>query len=277
MHAPSLLRVACVQMCSGVSIERNLLTAEAFIREAAAQGAEFIATPEGTSLLQRDKKLFLEELTSCEHDKVVAFFSSLARELAVTLLPGSLPVQASSGRALNRSYLFGPDGACLAFYDKIHLFDSNLGAGEVYRESHTFDAGERAVLARTDFGVLGMSICYDLRFPELYRRLARAGATILTIPSAFTCPTGRAHWEILVRARAVECGAFVIAPAQGGQHEDGRKTWGHSLITDPWGRILVQAFDDQPVLLYADLDLSLPDQIRRKLPSLQHDRDFAGP
>jgi predicted amidohydrolase len=192
----------------------------------------------------------------------------------VAILVGSLPIRTEEGGIANRSYLISGTGAIDAVYDKIHMFDVQLGTGEVYRESDTFTAGRRLVLGRVAQARLGLTVCYDVRFPHLYRDLAKAGAEVLVVPSAFTRVTGEAHWHTLLRARAIETGSFVIAPAQGGRHEDGRETYGHSLIIDPWGRILAEKTDDAPGLILADLDLALVADARRRIPALNHDRAY---
>ena len=199
----------------------------------------------------------------------------LAAELGIWMLIGSIAVTlAGEDRLANRSVLIAPDGSVRARYDKIHMFDVEVGDGQSYRESRAYRPGERAVLAETEFGKLGMTICYDVRFPHLYRKLAQAGAGILTIPAAFTRVTGKAHWHVLVRARAIETGSFVIAPAQGGKHEDGRETFGHSLIVSPWGEVLAEKADDEPGVILADLDLDAVAIARRRIPSLGNDQDI---
>ncbi len=210
------------------------------------------------------------------HDPALPVFSDLAKELKIWLLAGSLAIKVSETKTANRSFLFAPDGRISARYSKIHLFDVQLASGEVYRRSHTVAGGEEAVVAETPWGGVGLSICYDVRFPQLYRRLAQKGAFLFTVPSAFTVPTGSAHWHVLLRARAIENGAFVMAPAQGGEHANGRKTYGHSLIVSPWGEVLAEAGTD-PGVIVADIDPELSTEARAKVPNLQHDRVFAGP
>ncbi|MFW5661722.1 MAG: carbon-nitrogen hydrolase family protein, partial [Oceanicaulis sp.] len=200
-----------------------------------------------------------------------------AESLGVTLIVGSLALKGADGRAVNRQHVFGPDGKLLASYDKIHMFDVRIDSGEVYSESTNYAPGSRAVVAEAAGTKIGLSICYDVRFPYLYRKLAQAGATILTVPSAFTKPTGRAHWEVLLRARAIETGSFVIAPAQGGVHEDGRKTWGHSMVIGPWGEVIAHKNDDEPGLLYADIDPVEAVKARARIPALSGDRRIDGP
>ncbi len=266
-----LLKVACVQMTSGGDINVNLDNAGSFIRQAASNGAAFIATPENTCHMRPlDVPLVISE-----DDHIgIAFFSDLAKELEITLLIGSMLVKSLDGKAYNSSFLFSKDGTLSATYDKIHLFDVCLGAGEKYRESDDIKAGERAVTSQiTDDFTLGMSICYDLRFAHLYRDMAKSGANILSVPAAFTVPTGRAHWEVLLRARAIETGSYVIAPAQFGNHEGGRKTYGHSMIIDPWGQVLAQKQAGQGII-YADLDVEQVNKARAAIPALKHDRKY---
>lgn len=264
------MRVAAVQMRSGVDIDANLAAAEALIRRAADDGATFIATPEMTHLLQRSPKRLFATIQPEAQDKGVAFFGALAAELSVDLLIGSLAIKASEDRAVNRSFLFGPDGTIKARYDKIHLFDVTISRAETYKESNVYDRGNQSVIADIDDMRLGMSVCYDVRFPVLYSGYARAGAQIITVPAAFTRPTGAAHWETLLRARAIETGSFIIAPAQGGTHEDGRATWGHSLIIGPWGDIRAQIDNDAPGIITAVIDAEDVAMARRKIPAWQH-------
>jgi predicted amidohydrolase len=216
----------------------------------------------------------LEKTVPEQDDKALPQFVNLAEELGIWLLVGSLAVKVSEGKTANRSYLIGPNGRIAARYDKIHLFDVNLPSGESYRESNTVAPGADAVVATLPFARVGLSVCYDLRFPHLYRALAKHGAEILTVPSAFTETTGKAHWHVLLRARAIENGCFVMAPAQGGTHANGRKTYGHSLIVGPWGDILAEAGTD-PGIIAAELDLGEIADVRGRLPSLHHDRPFS--
>jgi predicted amidohydrolase len=258
-------------MRSGVEVAENIASASALIREAAGKGAQLIATPEMTTLLDRKPGAVWEKSTTEAADPGLAAFRGLARELKITLLIGSIAVRAEANKCANRSFLIGPQGNVLARYDKIHMFDVQLNANNVYRESDSFAAGGEAVTAPLPDGVLGLTVCYDVRFPDLYRQLAIGGAQIIAVTSAFTRVTGEAHWHILLRARAIETGCFVIAPAQGGKHADGRETYGHSLIIDPWGAILAEAGTD-PGVITATLDLSKVDEARRKIPSLSHVR-----
>ena len=247
------------------------------VREAASAGAAFIATPEGTNVLQKDRETLLPMLVSLEDDLVVGGLRAAAKDLGVWILIGSALVKRPDGKAANRSALISPDGAIVATYDKLHMFDVDLPTGETARESATYEPGERAVTARAGDLKLGMTICYDLRFPALYRALALAGAEVMTIPAAFTRPTGAAHWEVLMRARAIETGAFVLAPAQGGKHEDGRGTWGHSLVVAPWGEVIAHLDHDEPGVLLADLDLAASAKARGAIPNLANARAFAEP
>lgn len=264
------MKLACVQMRSGVDIDANLAQAEALIRGAAAEGASFIATPEMTHLLQRSSKRLFMEITDEASDKGVARFGALAKELGIDLLIGSLAIKTSEGRAANRSFLFGPNGIIKARYDKIHLFDVTVSQEETWKESRVYDGGTKAVLSTAGNAKIGLSICYDVRFADLYSAYAQAGADIITVPAAFTRPTGKAHWEVLLRARAIETGSFILAPAQGGTHEDGRSTWGHSMIVGPWGEILGEVEGDEPGYLCAEIDLNDVTDARRKIPAWQH-------
>ncbi|MET0274784.1 MAG: carbon-nitrogen hydrolase family protein [Phenylobacterium sp.] len=247
------------------------------VRQAAEAGATFIATPEGTNVLQKDREALLPTLVSLEDDLVVSGLREAARELAVWVLVGSALVKREDGKAANRCALISPDGAIVATYDKLHMFDVDLPTGESARESETYEPGDRAVVAEAGEAKLGLTICYDMRFPALYRALALAGAEVITVPAAFTRPTGEAHWEILLRARAIETGSFVLAPAQGGRHEDGRGTWGRSLVIGPWGEVLARLDHDEPGVLLADLDLSAAAKARNAIPALKNAREFKAP
>jgi len=270
------VQVACIQLRSGDDVMENVRVASGFIREAAAAGAKFVATPENTCLMAPDGGAKIEKTFIEAEDPALPAFRSLAAELKIGLLVGSLAIKTSETKTANRSYLIGPDGQVAAHYDKIHLFDVELPSGEHYRESNTVAAGSAAVVGDLGWTKIGMSVCYDLRFPHLYRRLAKAGAEILTVPSAFTVPTGKAHWHLLLRARAVENACFVMAPGQGGAHTNGRLTYGHSLIIGPWGEILAEG-GEEPGIVAAEIDLAEIAAVRARLPALTHDRDFAGP
>lgn len=272
----SVLRVACVQLCSGRDVAVNIETASRLIRAAAADGAKLVATPEMTSLMERDKRAMRPKVRTEAEDEALAAFRALAAELGIDLLIGSLPIELGEARLANRAFLIGPDGAIKARYDKIHMFDVDLPEGESFRESAGYRPGEAAVLADVDGARLGLTICYDIRFAPLYRRLAQGGADIIATPAAFTKVTGEAHWHVLQRARAIETGSFIIAPAQTGTHDDGRQTFGHALIIDPWGRVLADAGTEVGYVV-ADLDLSEVTTARGRIPALQHDRTFEGP
>ena len=273
--------VACVQMRSGLDRKRNVDDAIALIRQAASEGAQFIATPEMTNIVDRKAARLLADLPEEAQLEEIDQFAACAKELNIWLLIGSMAVcspksDGVKNRAFNRGYLFSPttdtDRNIAARYDKIHMFDVSLPKGETWKESSVYVPGEKSVVAQTDYAKLGLTICYDVRFPHLYRKLAQEGAELLCIPAAFTKQTGKAHWETLLRARAIECGSFVIAPAQGGVHEDGRETWGHSMIIDPWGNIVAHAGHDNPGIIIADLDLSLVASTRQRIPNLSAGR-----
>ena len=269
------LKIALVQMCSTTSIERNTEIASAFIREAAEKGAELIVLPEVANLMQVRRKSALEEIRVEAEDPMLRALCDLAKELDVWIHAGSLAIQLpEEDRFANRGFLIDNTGEIRRRYDKIHMFDVDLADGESYRESNGFRPGGEAVLAKTPWGQYGMTICYDVRFPHLYRRLAKAGAGILAVPAAFTRTTGKAHWHTLLRARAIENGCFVVAAAQCGDHEDGRKTYGHSLVIDPWGDILADG-GEEPGIVVAEPDLSRVEEARKMVPSLGNDRDFA--
>ncbi|MDB5492926.1 MAG: amidohydrolase [Phenylobacterium sp.] len=247
------------------------------VRQAAAEGATFIATPEGSNILQKDRAKLFPALKSLEEDPFVQGMRAAAKALSVWILIGSALVKREDGKCANRAVLIDPQGAITATYDKLHMFDVDLPTGEVARESESYEPGDRAVTADAGEAKLGLTICYDLRFPALYRALALAGAEVMTIPAAFTRPTGAAHWEILMRARAIETGAFVLAPAQGGFHEDGRGTWGHSIVVGPWGEVIASLDHDEPGVLIADLDLTAAAKARKAIPALANARAFTGP
>ena len=270
------IKTACVQLRCGDDVAQNVRDAAELIRAAHKDGAQFIATPENTDLMARDGGSKLEKTFAEKDAPAIPQFCALAEELGIWLLVGSLAIKVSPGKTANRSYLIGPNGRVGARYDKIHLFDVNLPSGETYRESNTVEPGAEAVTVSLPWGRIGLSVCYDLRFPQLYRTLAKAGAEILTVPSAFTETTGKAHWHVLLRARAIENTCFVVAPAQGGTHANGRKTYGHSLIVGPWGDILAEAGTD-PGFISAELDLGEIAATRARLPSLHHDRPFSSP
>ena len=272
-----MLVCACVQMRSSDDPVENLETARSLIQDAAAKGAQFVATPEMTGLMDIRKGRTREYAQPEQEDAFLAALRDEAKSLGIWLLIGSLAVKTEASdddRLANRSFLINPTGEIIARYDKIHMFDVDVGDGQSYRESRAYRPGDHAVLAPTPFGGVGMTICYDLRFPYLYRMLAQSGADIITVPAAFTKVTGQAHWHALLKARAIETGCYVIAPAQGGKHADGRETFGCSLIISPWGDILAEGGVDPGVFL-AELDLNSVKEARRKIPSFAHDRAVA--
>ncbi len=274
------LPVALVQLRTPDNPAEALAHVEPLVREAAAGGAQLILTPEATNIMEQRRASRLEKLASQPSDPVLARMRELAAELGVWLLIGSVIIRgddADDDRAANRSVLIGPDGQVTTTYDKLHVFDVDLPTGERHRESESIRPGERAVVASTPWGGLGLTVCYDVRFPALFRALARGGADMIAVPAAFTVPTGRAHWELMLRARAVETGAFVLAPAQGGAHADGRKTWGHSLVVGPWGDIVAALDHDEPGVLHATIDLAEAARARAAIPQLLHERSFVGP
>jgi predicted amidohydrolase len=267
-----------VQVNAGDDMAANVEAASNLAREARAAGARLIGFPENVAYMAPDG-IGVREAGRAEADHpALASFRDLARELDAWLLIGSLGISTDDpdGRVANRSFVLNAEGETVVTYDKIHMFDVSLEGGESYRESATFLPGDQAVLAETPMGALGLTICYDLRFAYLYRALAKAGAQIITVPSAFTQATGQAHWHALLRARAIETGCYVFAPAQCGTHPRGRKTFGHSLIIDPWGGILAEA-GEEPCVISAEIDLAAVARIRGQVPSLTHDRDFTGP
>lgn len=274
------LDIALVQTRTPATAAAGLAHVEPLIRRAAVGGARLVLTPEGTNLLEQRRERRAGVLAAETDDVTVTGLRALAAELDIWLLIGSAIVTSGvpgDDRAANRSLLIDPQGTVTARYDKLHVFDVDLPTGESWRESRAVRPGDAAVVAATPWGPIGLSVCYDIRFPQLYRALARAGAGLIAVPAAFTVPTGEAHWETLLRARAIETGAFILAPAQGGAHEDGRRTWGRSTVVDPWGRVVARLDDDAPGVLHARLDLDAVDEARRAIPSLSHDRDFMPP
>ena len=280
----SAFTASCIQFTSARDYEPNIRVVSDLVRRARDGGADFVLTPENTGLTEPIGKLRREKARDEANHPVLAALREVARETGVWLLIGSLAVDLSrepgaadnERRLANRSYLVDPDGAVVARYDKIHMFDVDLAGGESYRESNAFRPGGQTVLTETPWGVLGMTVCYDLRFPQLYRTLAHAGADFLAIPSAFTVPTGTAHWHVLMRARAIENGCFVFAPAQWGEHAEGRRTYGHSLIVDPWGEVLADAGEGVGIVS-ARIEVDAIAKARRMVPSLQHDRVVSRP
>jgi predicted amidohydrolase len=271
-----MFTAAMVQMRTSLLPEPSLEQGIRLIREAAAQGADYVQTPEVSNMMQLNRKALFEHLKSEDDDPSLKAYRDLARELKIHLHIGSLALRFSPEKAVNRSFLIGPDGLILASYDKIHMFDIDLPGGESYRESANYQPGETAVLTDLPWGRVGLTICYDMRFPALFRALAEGGASFLTVPSAFTRKTGEAHWHVLLRARAIETGCFVFAPAQTGEHAEGRLTYGHSLIVSPWGEVLADA-GDQPGYIVADIDLEQVQKARSMVPALRHDREFQRP
>lgn len=276
------MRGALLQLCSSDDPAENIETVRTMLAEAAGQGAAFILTPEVTNCVSLSRSRQREVLRLAEDDPTLAALRETAREHQIWLLLGSLAVKTGDAdrRFANRSFLIDPDGEIRAEYDKIHMFDVDIDDAESFRESSGYRPGRRAVVTDTPFGRLGLSICYDLRFPLLYQALARAGARILTVPSAFSPVTGAAHWHSLLRARAIETGCFVLAPAQSGTHKaqwgKQRKTYGHSLAVSPWGEVLLDAGTEPGVYTF-DLEPNSVDDARRRIPSLQNARDFDGP
>ncbi len=264
-----------VQMRSGRTPAANIAVAESLIREAAGEGADYVLTPEMTNILDRSSQGTIEAAELEPEDPALARFRHLAEELRIWLHIGSLAIRSENG-VVNRGYLIGPDGRIVTRYDKIHMFDVDLPGGESWRESGLYRPGDQAVIADLPWARLGLTICYDLRFPQLFRALAHAGATVIAVPAAFTRQTGQAHWHVLLRARAIETGSFIIAAAQGGRHEDGRETFGHSLVVDPWGRVLAEA-GDEPGIILAEIDPAASLAVRAQIPALKHDREFGSP
>jgi predicted amidohydrolase len=276
----TVLPVALIQTRTPADQRASLEQLEPLVRRAAARGAKLILTPEGSNVLEQRKARRAEVVVDQDRDAAVLGLRRLAAELKVWILIGSAIVTSGhtgDERAANRSMLVDDAGEVVATYDKMHVFDVDLANGETYRESSTIRPGEKAVVAATPWGGLGLTICYDVRFPYLHRALAQAGASLIAVPAAFTAPTGEAHWETLLRARAIETGAFVLAPAQGGVHEDGRRTWGRSIVIGPWGEVIARLDHDEPDVLFAELDLDKVTAARSAVPALRHDREFAPP
>lgn len=273
------LRVGLIQTRTPATHDAALAHVAPLVREAIGQGAQFVLTPECTNVVQKDRSKLLPALTSLQDDPVVRGLRAIAAETGTWIDIGSALVTRpdGDGRAANRQVVIDPTGAIVATYDKLHMFDVDLPTGETARESAAYQPGDTAVVVDTPLAKFGLSICYDMRFPALHRALALGGATVLTVPAAFTRPTGEAHWEVLLRARAIETGSFVLAAAQGGFHEDGRGTWGRSIVVGPWGEIIAQLDHDEPGVLMADLDLPSALSARAAIPALQNARPFVGP
>jgi predicted amidohydrolase len=273
------MRIAIYQARTGIDPAANARDLVGAVREAAAGGAGMLFTPEMSGLLDRDRERAKAQLRSEQDDPVLAAVRDAAAAAGIWVHLGSLALagERDDGRLVNRGFLIDDAGQVRARYDKIHLFDVDLPTGESWRESAAYAPGERTAVAETPAGKLGLSVCYDLRFPDLYRTLTDAGATILAVPAAFTVPTGEAHWHVLLRARAIEAGVFVVAAGQCGRHEDGRETYGHSLAIDPWGRVLLDMGGEAVGLGFADLDLAQVDEVRTRLPAIRHRRPIPAP
>ena len=273
IDAASTFTAGLVQLCSSLAPQANLDTATRLIAQAKESGADYVLTPEMTNIMEVKRERLFAALAPEDSDPCLAAFRELARKLGIFVHIGSLAIRLSAQKAVNRSFLIDRTGDIAARYDKIHMFDVDLESGESYRESRSYRPGELAIATDLPWGRLGLTICYDLRFPALYRALGEAGSSFFAIPSAFTRQTGEAHWHVLNRARAIENGAFVLAAAQGGRHENGRETYGHSLVVDPWGRILAEA-GTEPGVVLARIDPAAVNATRAKIPSLQHGRRF---
>ena len=276
MNTAESFKAACVQFCAGRTVADNVAAVSALVREAAGRGADLVLTPEMTGLIEMKGRALVEKTACPQDDPALKAFRALAAELGIWLSIGSLAVKVADDRLANRSFLIDPAGAIARWCDKIHMFDVELPDGETYRESKRYQPGAQAVTADLPWGRMGLTVCYDLRFPALYRTLAQAGAIFLNVPSAFTVPTGKAHWHVLLRARAIETGSFVFAAAQEGRHEAGRETYGHSLIVDPWGDVLADAGVGEGVVM-ADIAPAKVREARQRIPALDHDRPFSDP
>ncbi|WP_019173922.1 carbon-nitrogen hydrolase family protein [Pseudaminobacter salicylatoxidans] len=271
----SKFTAAAIQMRSGVDPKKNAETFEALVREAAGKGATYVQSPEMTGAMVRDAEARQAAFTTQDKDLMAATAARLARELGIFIHVGSTAIVRDDGKLANRALLLSPQGRIVATYDKIHMFDVDLDNGESWRESSAYEPGTQAVVADLPFAKLGFGICYDVRFPQLFRAEALAGANVITAPAAFTRQTGEAHWHVLQRARAIENGAFMISAAQGGRHEDGRETFGHSIIVDPWGKVLAEADHDEPGVIVAEIDTALSAAARGKIPNLKNAREFS--
>ena len=269
-----MFKAACIQLRSTRCVAENIETTSQLIRQAAGEGARYIQTPEMTHLVETGRASLMEKIVEEPQDLGVKAFGVLAKELGITLHIGSLAILRSDGKVANRAFIFGPDGELITTYDKIHMFDVDLDNGESWRESNTYEPGVSSPVVETGDAKIGVAICYDVRFPEVFRRQALAGADILTAPACFTRQTGQAHWHVLMRSRAIENGSFMISAAQGGTHEDGRKTFGHSIIVDPWGNVLADSENDEPGFIIAKIDLQDVVKARKRIPVLTHGREF---
>lgn len=271
-----IVRIACLQMNSGNEFAVNLATFSAMAREAAASGAKFILSPEYFLMMDGTGRVMREAALDERGEPALSAITALARELEVWLLAGSVTLKSGDGRMCNRSVLVSAEGRVVATYDKIHMFDVTLPDGKVIRESSAYRSGERAVLAETPWGKLGMTVCYDLRFPGLFRALAHAGAEFISVPSSFQRQTGKVHWHTLLRARAIENECFILAPAMCGDHSGNRQSYGHTLVVDPWGEIIGEG-GESPEIVYAEIEPRRVAKVRGMIPSLEHDRPFAPP
>ncbi|TYC53407.1 carbon-nitrogen hydrolase family protein [Rhodobacterales bacterium] len=266
---------ACIQLRSGKSISRNSASAEELVRAAVKDGAKLVQTPEMSNILVRSRSELMDSITDEARDPFLAMARALASELSVWFHVGSLAVLAGDDKVANRGFMISPAGVVVASYDKIHMFDVDLPNGETWRESSTYRSGTVSPVLETPLAKIGLAVCYDIRFPALFRAQAREGAEVLTAPAAFTRQTGDAHWHVLQRARAIENGAYVISSAQGGTHEDGRETYGHSLIVDPWGKIVAEAEHDEPGYVLAEIDTDKVAKARQRIPAIANEREFA--
>jgi len=269
-------RAACLQLNAGNDLEANLSTLRVMLRQAAQQGAHFVLTPEYALMLDGSGRVMRERALDADGGAPLRELKTLARELGIWLLIGSLTVRSDQNRMANRSILLSSEGLAVATYDKIHMFDATLPDGKTIRESSAYLPGEHAVTADTPWGKIGLTVCYDLRFPGLFRSLAQAGASFISVPSSFQRQTGRDHWHALIRARAIENGCFILAPAMCGDHPGNRQTYGHSMIVDPWGTVIAEAGEEEGIV-YADIDTDRVAAVRSMLPSLQHDRPYSPP
>ena len=270
----STFRAAAIQMCTGTDVAHNVETLEKLVADAVGKGADYVQTPEVTGSMVRDKAALFANLRDEANDLVFRAASRLSAQHGIFLHIGSTAIDGGSDKVANRAAIFAPSGQKIATYDKIHMFDVDLDNGESWRESATYQPGSETVVVDLPFARIGMAICYDIRFPQLFRAQALAGANVITGPAAFTKQTGEAHWHILQRARAIENGAFLISAAQGGLHEDGRETYGHSIIVSPWGKVLAEADHDKPGVIVADIDVAESAAVRAKVPNLKNAREF---
>ncbi len=270
----AIFTASCIQLRSGKTPKENVEVAEQLIRQAVGAGADYIQTPEMSNVLVRSRGELETRIETEDRDSFLAMARRVAAELSVYLHVGSLAIRIDGGKAVNRAFMIGPKGELLSRYDKIHMFDVDLPNGESWRESETYEPGQESVLVDLPFSRFGMAVCYDIRFPSIFREQARRGVQVLTGPAAFTRQTGEAHWHVLQRARAIENGAYVISAAQGGTHEDGRETYGHSLVVDPWGQVIAELEHDAPGYLLADVDTENVAKARARIPAISNERAF---